>query len=101
MKSNFFASGSDAVCQMESHYPECGRLCGADQATHLITRLGIAEGDVLDYITKHPLISLNQLIRSLDWQPCLISMVIGLLIREGHVQATEYGNDVLIKRRLS
>ena len=99
MKRNFFDGGSDAMCQLESNYPDCGRLCGADQTTHLITRLGVAEGDVLDYIEKHPSITLNQLIRSMDWQPCLISMVVGLLIRQGLVQATEYGNDMLIKAR--
>ena len=87
------------MCQMESNYPECGRLCGADRTTHLITRLGIAEGDVLDYIVTQPSMSLSQLIKNLDWQPCLITMVVGLLIREGLVQATEYGNDVLIEAR--
>jgi len=84
---------------VESNYPECGRLCGTDQVTHIMTRLGIAEGDILDYVVAHPSISLNQLIRSLDWQPCLITMGVGLLIREGLVHATEHGNDVLIKAR--
>ena len=99
MKSNFCEGGSDAMGPVDSNYPECGRVCGADQTTHLITRLGVAEGDVLDYMETHPSMSLNQLIRSLNWQPCFISMVVGLLIREGLVQATEHGNDVLIKAR--
>ena len=64
-----------------------------------IPRLSIVEGDLLDYVTAHPSISLNQLIRSLNWQPCIITMGVGLLIREGLVQVTEHGNDVLIKAR--
>jgi len=100
MKGNIIDGGSNKKCRLgPPHYPECGRLCGADQTTHLMTRLGVVEGDVLDYVCKHPSISLKQLIRGLDWQPCIITMGVGSLIREGLVEVAEQGNDVLIKAR--
>ena len=88
MKSNFCEGGSDAMGPVESNYPECGRLCGTDQMTHLMMCWGIVEGDLLNYVAAHPSISLNQLIRSLEWQPCLITMAVGLFIREELVSAT-------------
>ena len=99
MEAKVHSKQNDVVGNTDVHYAECGKLCGADHMTHLLMRMEILEGNLLDYIATHPSISLHQMIEDLDLQPCIISMTVGVLIRQGLVEATENENEVLLKTR--
>ena len=77
--------------------PYCGRLCSHDNITHLMTRIALVEGNVLERLENEKIIILRELIKDLDWEPCAISMAVGSLMRQGMIECTEYNQDVFIE----
>jgi DNA-binding MarR family transcriptional regulator len=62
-----------------------------------MTRLGLIEGDILNYLEDSPHESLHQLIHELKWEPCVISMAAGSLIRQGLIRTVRVGRDVMLE----
>lgn len=63
---------------------------------HLLTRLEIIEGQILEHLEKKEITPLRELMDELNWQPCAISMAVGSLVRQGVVKCAEYGKEVFI-----
>jgi len=77
--------------------PECGRLCSHDNSTHLMTRLALVEGSILERLESEKIMGLRELMEELEWEPCVLTMAIGSLVRQGVIQCAEYGEDVFIE----
>ena len=77
--------------------PECGRLCSHDNITHLMTRLALIEGSILERLEKEKVMAIRELMEGLEWEPCAVSMAVGSLMRQGTIQCTEYGKDVFLE----
>ncbi len=75
----------------------CGRLCSQDHLTHLVTRLGLIEGDILEQFELDKIINLRELMDIMKWEPCAIAMAVGSLIRQGMVSGTEHGHEVFLE----
>jgi hypothetical protein len=75
----------------------CGRLCSHDDMTHLMTRLALIEGSILERLEKEKVIALRELMEVLEWEPCGISMAVGSLVRQGIIQCTEFGKNVFVE----
>ncbi|MDP3921424.1 MAG: hypothetical protein Q8R76_11535 [Candidatus Omnitrophota bacterium] len=84
--------------QAECSCPECGRLCGADGETSLITRLGLVEGGILEQLEQQHTTTLHELIHKMEHQPCIVSMGLGSLIRSGLIYCEEIGEELIIQR---
>ncbi len=77
---------------------ECGRLCSHDNNTHLMTRLALIEGSILEHLEKEGIMALRELMEQLEWEPCAVTMAVGSLVRQGFIQCAEYGEDVFVER---
>ena len=75
----------------------CGRLCSPDHLTHLVTRLGLIEGDILEQLERDKVINLRELMDLMKWEPCEIAMAAGSLIRQGMVRGAEHGHEVFLE----
>lgn len=74
----------------------CGRFCSQDQVTHLMTRLGIVEGEILQALETNGDLTLHRLMEILEWQPCEIAMAVGSLLRQGLIRSVEMGEEVFL-----
>ncbi len=79
---------------LESH---CGRLCSHDNIMHLMMRLALVEGNILEQLENEKVIMLRELMENLEWEPCAIAMAVGSLVRQGVIQCNESGRDVFIE----
>lgn len=63
----------------------------------MVTQIGIASGDILNLVDdkKRP-VSISEIENHLENNKELVYMSIGWLVREGHVQLIEKGNDKYI-----
>ncbi len=77
--------------------PECGRLCSHDNRTHLMTRLALIEGRILEELEEEKIMALRELMERLEWEPCSVTMGVGSLIRQGLIKTAEYGEDVFLE----
>lgn len=77
--------------------PECGRLCSHDNMTHLMTRLALIEGSILERLEKDKYLAIRELMEELGWEPCAVSMAVGSLVRQGLIHCDEYGEDVFLE----
>ena len=77
--------------------PICGRLCNHDNITHLITRLALIEGSILERLESEKIIAIRELMEEFEWEPCAIAMAIGSLVRQGIIQSREQGQDIFIE----
>lgn len=77
--------------------PECGKLCGHDNLTHLMTRLAIIEGTILERIEQKHIVALRELLENLEWEPCAVTMAVGSLLRQGLIRSLERGEDVFLR----
>ena len=63
----------------------------------MITRIGIAAGDIWHYLEHNPgSIKLSKIKDSLDCRVELILMSVGWLAREGHIVVEEVDDDYII-----
>lgn len=76
---------------------ECGRLCSQDKITHLMTRLALIEGSIIEKLEDEKAMTLRELMKDVEWEPCAVSMAIGSLIRQGMVRCREYDKHVLLE----
>ena len=77
--------------------PICGRLCNHDNITHLITRLALIEGNVLERLERERIVALRELMEELEWEPCAIAMAIGSLVRKASFEVESKGKIFLLK----
>ena len=77
--------------------PICGRLCSHDNITHLVTRLALIEGSILERLERERIVALRELMEELKWEPCAIAMAAGSLIRQGIIRSREQGQDIFIE----
>ena len=77
--------------------PECGRLCSHDNITYLITRLELIEGSILERLEKEKYMAIRELMEALEWEPCVVTMAVGSLMRQGMIRCSEYGKDVFLE----
>lgn len=77
--------------------PDCGRLCSHDNLTHLMTRIAIVEGTVLERLEDRKTMSLRKLMEELPWEPCAITMAVGSLARQGMIRCGEDGIEVFLE----
>lgn len=75
----------------------CGRLCSSDHLTHLVTRLGLIEGDILELLECDRIINLRELMDLIKWESCAIAMAVGSLIRQGMVRGIEHGPEIFLE----
>lgn len=76
---------------------ECGRLCSQDNITHLMTRLALIEGSILERLEKEKYMAIRELMEELEWEPCAVTMAVGSLVRQGMIQCAEYDKDVFLE----
>ena len=76
---------------------DCGRLCSHDQLTHLMTRLALVEGSILEHLEREKIVALQELMGKLEWEPCAVMMAVGSLVRQGTIQCREYDRDVFLE----
>ena len=76
----------------------CGRLCSKDKFTHLVTRLALVEGEILEQFDDKGEISVHNLMEALPWEPCTVAMAIGSLMRQGMIRGIEKGENVILLR---
>ena len=55
----------------------------------LMTVLGIAEGDVLEYLEGHGAASLYRVIQTQEWPSSMVIMAVGALIRQGLIRGDQ------------
>lgn len=75
----------------------CGRLCGGDQVTYLITRLDLIQGELLEILESQEKVSLHGLMKAVEWSPCAVAMSVGSLMGKGLVLAVEEGEEVFLE----
>ncbi len=75
----------------------CGRLCAKDDLTHIMTRLALIEGHVLERLEHAQIMTLHELIETLECEPCAIAMAVGSLVRQGTIRSWEEGRDVFLE----
>ena len=71
-----------------AHAEETQELSKAESS--LITILGIAEGDVLEYLERHGATSLYRLIQTQEWPSSMVIMAVGALIRQGLIRGDQH-----------
>lgn len=81
--------------------PRCGRLCSHDNITHLITRLALIEGSILERLERERIMALQELMEELEWEPCAIAMAVGSLVRQGIIRTKEQDQDIFIEALLT
>ena len=74
----------------------CGRLCSHDKLTHLMTRLALVEGSILERLEGVRMISLHELMELKEWEPCAIAMAVGSLVRQGMIRSIERDQEVFL-----
>ncbi len=77
--------------------PNCGRLCSHDNLTHLMTRLALVEGSILERLESEKILALRELMDHIEWEPCAVTMAVGSLVRQGMIQCREYGRNVFLE----
>ncbi|MCM8769425.1 MAG: winged helix-turn-helix domain-containing protein [Candidatus Omnitrophica bacterium] len=65
----------------------------------MITEIGLAAGEIWQYLDKHNQVSLKQLLQALKKDRDLILMSLGWLGREGHILLQAEGSDIKITLR--
>ena len=78
----------------------CGKLRGHDQLVTLVTKLGVLEGIILEKLEEREIITLQELMETLQYNPCVITMAVGSLIREGVLRSREHGQDIFLERHV-
>ncbi len=76
---------------------DCGRLCSHDNLTHLMTRLAMIEGTILERLEQRKVMALRKLMEELEWEPCAITMAVGSLVRQGMIRCGENGQEVFLE----
>ena len=77
----------------------CGKLRGHNQLVALMTKLGVLEGIILEKLDEARIVTLQELMETLQYNPCVITMAVGSLIRQGVIRGREHGQDVFLERR--
>ena len=72
---------------------------GIQQASPIITLLGVLSGEILTYLEKCEKATAAQLSRELGWTVPMVMMAIGTLIREGLVLAHPSNLEIVIQPR--
>jgi hypothetical protein len=62
----------------------------------MITQIGIAAGDIWNYLDKHGKTKLSDLEAAIDRRSDLILMSLGWLAREGHINVKEVKGEYII-----
>ena len=75
----------------------CGRLCGHGNLAHVITRIGLIEGTILERLEQARIATLHELMETLESEPCAIAMAAGSLVRQGMIRSWERGQDVFLE----
>ncbi len=75
----------------------CGRLCGADGFTHIVMRVALIEGDIIERLEHSNPMTLRQLIENLKLEPCAAAMAVGSLIRQGLIRSFEHEGEVVVE----
>ena len=73
---------------------------GSASSRSLITMIGLAEGDTLEYLETHGATALRTLTRELPWPSPIVTMAVGALIREGLARGTRKSRFGGYRRRL-
>lgn len=77
----------------------CGKLREHCQFVSLMTKLGLLEGVILEKIEESKMVTLQELMVALHGNPCIITMAVGSLIRQGVIRSSEHGQDVFLERQ--
>jgi hypothetical protein len=75
--------------------PRETQFCIGEQVS-LMTPLGMAAGEILTEVDSDGAVTLRHLVETIGWPVHLIVMALGVLVREGLVQAAQQGPDVRI-----
>lgn len=63
----------------------------------MITNIGIAAGDIWQYLDGHGRTNFSALIKAINKPRDLVLMSLGWLAREGHVKVEEVAGDYLVE----